>query len=320
MKKDNSTPMRRPIVVTQRDLELLLSLFQYRCLSLPQVERLHFPSAQTTARRLRLLRDAGYITLLRVPGIPDRIATLASVGIDQLAVLFKVPAAELGRSRARFRPKDHFFLRHALAISDFRIALEAAASARPDTFVRGFYADHVVERTDSGGFKRFTRDLAAGVAGPGATVGHTPDGVFALTCGAASALFFLEMDRGTETVSDRERGVAKILRFYLSYLGSGGYRRYESIFQVSEPFAAIRVLLATSSARRLETIRRVGASLGFEPRLALQFIWLTEISAVTEETIFDQVWVPLDPEVNGRFGILPKRDPSGSDTRECVGS
>ncbi len=305
-------------MVTQRDLELLLSLYQNRLLSLPQIERLHFPSAQTAARRLRLLSRAGYVSLFRGPGLPDRIACLAAHGVDQLAALFKVPAAELGRSRARVRPKDHFFLRHALAISDFRIALEAAASARPDTFVRGFYADHVVERTDSGGFKRFTRDLAAGAAGE--PVGHTPDGVFALSCGAASALFFLEIDRGTETVSDREHGVAKILRFYLSYLGSGGYHRYESVFQVSEPFAAIRVLVATSSARRLETIRKVGASLGFEPRRALQFIWLAEISAVTEQTIFDQIWVPLDPAATGRFGIVPRRDPHGSETRECVGS
>lgn len=320
MSKDISTRTRGRIVITRRDLELLLSLFQYRFLSLPQVERLHFPSAQTAARRLRLLARAGLVTVVRMPGITDRIASLTGPGIDQLSAMLKVPAAELGRSRARFRPKDHLFLRHALAVSDFRIALEAAASARPDTFVRGFYADHVVERTDSGGFTRFTRDLAAGVAGPGATVGHTPDGVFALTCGTASALFFLEVDRGTETVSDRERGVAKILRFYLSYIGSGGYRRYENVFQVSDPFAAVRVLVATSSARRLQTIRKVGASLGFEPRLALQFIWLTEIRSVTEHTIFDQIWVPLDPAVKTTFGIIPKRDPSSSDTRECVGS
>lgn len=310
----------RRIVVTARDVEVLLSLFKYRYLTLSQLERLHFVSAQTAARRLRLLAGAGYVSLFRSPAVTDRVVLLARGGLRLVAERLAIPPAGLERSRARFQPKDHLFLRHALAIADFRIALTTACARREDVHFLGFLADHVVERTDRGRISRFTRDCAADITRRGDQVAHTPDGVFALECGGVSALGFLEIDRGTETVSDRERGVAKILRFYLNYLAGGGFSRYQEVFGVTGPFAAVRVLIATTSKRRIESIRSVGASLGFEPRRALQFIWLTEIGSVNEHSVFDQIWVPLDPAVNGRFGILPKRDPSSSDTRERAGS
>ena len=314
-----ASPARR-IVVTARDVEVLLSLFKYRYLTLSQLERLHFASTQTAARRLRLLAGAGYVSLFRSPAVTDRIALLARGGLRVVAERLAIPPAGLERSRARFRPKDHLFLQHALAIADFRIALTRACALRDDVRLLGFLADHVVERSDRGRISRFTRDCAADIARPGGPVAHTPDGVFALECGGASALGFLEVDRGTETVSDRERGVAKILRFYLNYLAGGGYSRYQEVFGVAGPFAAVRVLIATTSKRRIDAIRSAGASLGFEPRRALQFIWLTEIGSVNEQSVFDQIWVPLDPAVKSTFGILPKRDPSGSDTRERAGS
>lgn len=307
-------------VVTTRDTELLVSLYKYRFLSLAQVERLFFPSAQTANRRVRILGTMGLVAVFRPPGFPERIVSLTRKGLETVAGALALPAAALGDSPARTRPKDYYFLRHFLAVSDVRIALTRACIGRSDVRLLGFLADHVAEHTEQGGLKRFTRDLAADISRSGEKVAHTPDGVFALRREDAAALFFLEIDRGSEAVADRERGVAKILRFYLNYLASGGFARYEQVFGIPAPFSAVRVLVATSSARRLETIRQVGASLGFEPRRALQFIWLTEISAVTEETIFDQIWVPLDPAVSGRFGIVPKRDPHVSETRECVGS
>jgi hypothetical protein len=300
-------------MVTPRDVELLLSLFRHRHLSVPQIERLHFPSMQTASRRLRLLRDAGYLSLFHAPGIPDRIAFLTRKGVEVVGEHLDAPVAELGMSRARLQPKDYYFLRHHLAVADFRIALTKACEARPDVRLLGFFADHVVERTDRGGLRRFTRDLAAGAARPGEKVVQTPDGVFALACGDAAALFFLEVDRGTETVSDRERGFARTLGFYLHYIAGGGYSRYQDVFGVKTPFTAVRVLVATSSRRRLDTIRSVGAALGFQPARALRLIWLTEIAAVTEKTIFDQIWVSLDPVDPARYRIAPEHDHTRSD-------
>lgn len=320
MSTPRRTARKRGPAMTARDIELLVSLFKFRFLSLAQVERLFFPSAQTTNRRVRILGAEGLVAAFRPPGYPDRIVSLTRKGLEAVAGILEVPVAAIGGAPARTRPKDYYFLRHFLAVTDFRIALTKACAQRDDVRLVGFLADHVVERTDQGGLRRLTRDLAADISRGGEPVAHTPDGVFALASGDTVALFFLEVDRGSETVSDRERGVAKILRFYLNYLASGGFARYQSVFGVPAPFAAVRVLMATSSERRIKTIRAVGASLGFEPRRALQFIWLTETHSITEQTIFDQIWVPLDPAVKATFGIVPRRDPLSSDTRERVDS
>ena len=133
--------------------------------------------------------------------------------------------------------------------------------------------------------------------------GHTPDGVFALRKGGSAALFFLEVDRGTESLRHPQRGFAKTLRFYLSYLVREGYQRYKDDFGLEKPFRAFRVLIVTTSVKRLENIRKVGAALAVRPAHAKRFLWLAPEGAVAEETIFAPIWVPLDAEDQTRYAI-----------------
>lgn len=301
------------IMLTARDVEVLLSLYKYRYLSVSQVEQLHFVSEQTARRRLRILAAAGYVELFRVPGIGDRVAALARRGIELVAENLELPREALGRGGARSKPKDHYFLRHALAVADFRIALSRACEGAPGVRLLGFVADHVADPGTAGAPKRIARDVAADIRRPTESIGHTPDGVFALARGRETALFFVEIDRGTESVSNERRGFAKTLRFYLSYLARGGYVRHQDLFGISTPFTAVRVLVATSSARRLENIRATGGALGRGPAKALRFIWLAEIAAIDERTIFNRIWVSLSPDDAASYRIGGKRDPSDSD-------
>ena len=298
-------PRRQRTVLTVRDTELLLSLYKYRLLSVAQVERLFFPSTQTARRRIRILAADGYVSTFRAPGVPDRIAHLAPRGLAVVAVSMGASAADLGS--ARTQPKDHYFLRHALAATDFRIAVALACSRHPDVSLRGFLDDRVVEKTERGLLRRYLRDVTADIRAPEVKVGHTPDGVFALAHCDSTALFFVEVDRGTESVANHEHGFAKTLRFYLNYLVGGGYTRYEQEFGVMSPFSTVRVLVLTSSRRRLENIRSVGAGLRFEPARALSFIWLAELGAVTTETVFSTPWVSLDPGYTNTYRILSDR-------------
>jgi hypothetical protein len=299
---------KRGPVVTERDADLFQSLYKYRFLSLAQVERLFFPSTQTANRRIRLLGAADLVAVFRPAGFPDRIVSLTRKGLETVAGKLEVPVEALGTSPARIRPKDYYFLRHFLAVAEFRINLTRACEKRLDITLLGFVADHVVERTDQGGFRRLTRDLACDIPRGGEKVGHTPDGVFALQRGKDAALFFFEADRGTESVSHPERGFAKTLRFYLSFLASGGYQRYRDIFGVPS-FKTVRVLVATSSRARLDHIRAAGAALRFQPAGALGLIWLAETSAVTEETIFSSIWVSLDPTDAKTYRIAGASEP-----------
>lgn len=297
-------PPRR--VLTPRDVDVLVALFKFRYLAASQVRRLHFPSLQTTTRRLRILAETGYVLTFRSPGVPDRVAYLTPKGLAAVADFVGVGVSDLGTTRLRTQPKDHYFLKHALAISDVRIALTLACASDPEVRLLGFFADHVAEVAGRGVVRRFLRDVAADVRTPEVTIGHTPDAVFALGHGEAAALFLTEVDRGTESVANRDRGFAKTLRFYRDYLRSGGFARYHDTFGVAS-FKTVRVLVLTSSRRRIETIRAVGASLGFEPSNLMRFVWLAETRDVDATTIFSLPWVSLDPTDAATYRIVRDR-------------
>lgn len=297
-----STAPRR-VVLTERDVELLLSMYRYRYLSMSQVERLHFPSAQTATRRVRLLEKAGYLATFRVPGVPERVVRLADQGAEAVGEALEVGVDELGWKGVSDAPKDYYFLRHFLAAGDFRISLARAAEREPGVDLLGFLPEHVGVRTRKGGLQKYIRDVVADIERPRGSVTHTPDGVFALQKNGSAALFFLEVDRGTENLKHRERGFAKTLRFYLSYLVGEGYQRYQDDFRLEKPFRAFRVLIVTTSVKRLENIRKVGTALPVRPAHAKRFLWLAPEVAVAEETIFSPIWVSLDAEDRSRYAI-----------------
>ena len=108
----NGTSTR--VVLTDRDLEVLGSVAEHRYLTVPQLERLHFTSAQTARRRLRLLAQAEVLKLIEVAGLPDRVAALTSAGAEMLANKSGTAADAGGR------PQNALFIQHHLAGVEFR--------------------------------------------------------------------------------------------------------------------------------------------------------------------------------------------------------
>ena len=60
---------------------------------------------------------------------------------------------------------------------------------------------------------------------------HTPDAVFSLEKDGSPALFFLEIDRGGEIVSDPDKGFLKCIVFYLHYWKEKKWIRYNEDFK-----------------------------------------------------------------------------------------
>jgi len=298
--------VRTPAVtLTDRDADLLVSLFKHRYLSTSQLQRLHFPSLQTATRRLRLLAGAGYVSTFRSPAISDRIATLTRDGAEAVAERLRVTLPELGWDARRQHPKDYLFLEHFLAATDFRITLTlAAARQAPDLEMLGFLPEHLVEQTPKGAVRKYIRDVIADVQDSRQKISHAPDGVFALARSGSPALFFLEIDRGTETLSNPERGVLKTIRFYLNYLLGTGFQRYREDFGASEPFKGFRVLMVISSGHRLDNIRSLCGRLAFDPPRAKRFVWLTTQDAVLDSSILTRRWVSLDPADDRSYQIV----------------
>lgn len=285
-------------LITERDNEMLLSVYQYRYLTTSQIMRLHFPSHRTAQRRLSALVKNRLLSYFIVPNIADRIYMLTTRGAGCVASVVAVPVDELLWSRGTKQPKDYYFMRHFAAISDFRITVTRAAEASSITLL-GFIPEHYGAKHASGRVTKYIKDVAFSVADPKEKITHTPDAVFALEKNGKPALFFLEIDRGTETIANPDKGLGKMIRFYEGYAGEDKYRGYSQDFGCA-PFQNFRLLIITTSWKRIENIR---FALGKEGYPLHRFFWLTAHNEITEETVLNHVWAPLSASDSKRYGI-----------------
>ncbi len=287
-------------VITERDLAVVLDVYKYRYVTAAQIQRLHFPSLQTTYRRLRALVELGYFKTFAVPNIPERLYHLSQSGAELVAAQLNVEVADLKWSQTSHAPKDYYFLRHFLKAGDFRIALKLACR-ESDIRLLGFIPEYYGEKTRGGSPVKYIKDFVCDIADASVKMNHTPDGVFALMKNQVPALFFLEIDRGTEVISNADKGVLKSVRFYLNYLASGGYSRYQEDFQCS-PFKGFRTLIVTTSMTRIDNIRREISRLSFADK-AKKLIWLTIDTEVSETSLFQPIWQSADLTDGARYRI-----------------
>ncbi len=275
--------------ITERDHEIILSVYRYRYLTTSQIARLHFPSARTAQRRLSVLTGHKLLAHFSVPNIGERLYMLTTRGANLVADMLDVSPDDLLWSAGTKPPKDYYFIKHFVAISDFRITLTHAV-AQSDISLLGFIPEHYGAKHLSGRVTKYIKDVAFSITDPKEKITHTPDAVFALEKNQKQALFFLEIDRGTETISNPAKGIGKMIRFYEGYAQEEKYKGYAEDFHC-EPFSNFRLLFITTSARRVENIRN---ALGRTPPPLYRFFWLTTYDQVNEETIFDRIWSPLD--------------------------
>jgi hypothetical protein len=291
------------VILGQRDVDLLISICELRYLSSSQVQRLHFPSLQTANRRLRLLERERYVRRFGGVGVDEDIVMLTEKGAAVVAERLDVPLEQLPWKRKRSTPKNPYFLAHFLAITDFRLDLVEAADNTPDLVLLGFIPEYRANLTSRGGMEKYIRDSIPLRHGIG-RISHTPDGVFAMEKHKRKVLMFLELDKGTETLADPAHGFLKTITFYLNLVIGNRYQRYQKDFKIEEPFRAFRVLVATSSTKRLENIRRLGGDINFVPAHAKRFIWLAEIDKINASNIVSPIWVSLDPNDAQRYAIV----------------
>jgi hypothetical protein len=165
----------------------------------------------------------------------------------------------------------------------------------------GYIPEYFGTRTAQGGLKKYIKDVVCDIQTPTYEISHTPDAVFALAKNGKPALFFLEIDRGTEVVSDAEKGVLKSFRFYVNCLLAEQYHRYEKDFRTG-PFKGFRALIVTTSSERLANMQSACSKLDVQAK-AKQFIWLTTEENVRNELIFGKIWRSADRDDNTTYSI-----------------
>ena len=278
-------------LVTSRDTAILLDLYHYRYLSFSQLARLHFPSHSSAYQRLRILKREGLVKTFHAPAIAERIFYLDTEGAKLVAAELDTAVDDLSWYRYTKTPKDYYYLRHFLAINDFRILITQVCESdvqKSDSHpisLLGFIPEYIGEKTKEGHVKKYLRDTVKDYS-------HTPDAVFALEKGGNTALFFLEIDRGLETVSDPEKGFLKCVIFYLHYFVARKYERYETDF--GAPFKSVRTLVVTPSQKRLAHMRQAVTNLVFSPVQAKRLLWGTIQEQANKEFLFESIWQSMD--------------------------
>ena len=204
----------------------------------------------------------------------------------------RIPKILLQWYRYSKTPKDYYFLKHFLSINDFRILLTQACTQSPMRLL-GFIPEYVGEKTTQGNVKKHIRDNVCDIANKDVQYSHTPDAVFALEKEGNAALFFAEIDRGTEIVSDPEKGFLKCIKFYLNYWVDGKYQRYQEEFG-GKTFKTFRTLIVTTSKTRLEHMREAVTRMPFSQTQAKRFMWGTTEEQATKHALFEPIWCSLD--------------------------
>jgi len=115
---------------------------------------------------------------------------------------------------------------------------------------------------------------------PGRKLRFIPDAVFVLGRESRRALFFLEIDRGTEKLSSlRYPAFERKLRAYRGCFHSGGFRRW------GRDFRGFRVLVVAPSHRRAANLLRLGRQAGLQ-----KMLWVGVREQVAARGPLGRVW------------------------------
>ena len=288
---------RPGLALTDRDIAIVLAVHDYRVLTSEQITQLFFGHAKDGLRiaQRRLQRLYHHRYLLRRPQ-PIRVGHGAQA---MLYLLDKPGAALLSEYVPDFEqdwnPKDNKikwnYLLHAVACNDVRVAVKRAANAA------GW---HVADWRDDRTMKRSHKDEQVSIqlaSGKRAGRALIPDAYFVLVSTTQAFRFFLEVDRGTETVvseSDRSNtDFASKIKRYLSFYASGRYQaRYGS--------RDMRVLTVTTSERRLANLRAATEEVGGKGRF-----WFTTLDQCNEGILDRPIW-----QIAGMKGLYALRQTS----------
>lgn len=277
-------------IVLAKDLVLLQTLADFRLATVPLLAARLDISEQMIRRRCRRMSRCGFLTTCprnsgHGRGRPEWVYSVTPAAVQQLSAAKllppDVPAGQV-TGAGLLRTAEHQILLNWLAVhskgiekqgSEFEVKFISSTSPLHSSGMGGAVLCDQVELPDD------------------SSVSFTPDATLCITHTGLrkSLLFFLEIDMGTETVADPKRvsdaDVRRKVIVYRTYLGRGGYRRYENENLFNVRFNGFRLLLVAATAQRCETLCRLVRAMA-----PSDFIWIVGYSAVEREGLGEPVW------------------------------
>jgi DNA-binding MarR family transcriptional regulator len=273
----------------EKDCKTLAYIAEYRMLTVSQIAAMFGKKKQVARRRLRILEEKGLIEVVgyefgRGRGRPEKSIGLTKHGIDLLKykgllkqdILYEKVLADC-----------LFCVDHQLLLNWFRIHLNQIEKVLSRVSAK-FFAYNSPFLPKGSKDCMFITDYSP-VPGSGIQgVKFTPDGVFGIKDSVAdkTCLYFLEVDRGTETMASPKRDMSDVRQKivnYQWYFQSGGYKRYEEAFKGK--LYGFRLLFLTSTYGRLVALCKLTQEMF--PR---EFVWLTECNRIFPDGVSAEIW------------------------------
>ena len=270
------------IELTERDRGILRDLWLYRYLDSSQIRRLHFSNAQTARRRLRKLLGLQVVSRFK-PSDLDR------TGFREWTYRLSARGARIVANEHRLKleqvrppirsPNGTRYMAHHRGVTDFRIWLREGCATSQGQFSYEFLPSYDEIRVRGRRRRRISMDL------PGRRV-LIPDGVFLLSrAQGCSALFALELDRGTEPMSGSHPNAVsrKLARYRVAF-----DRRSESTYDrfFSLPFSGFRILCVVPGEPRRQAFLKAADRSDIAP-----LVWTTVSSSTSSAGDLDAaVW------------------------------
>jgi hypothetical protein len=280
--------------LTERDIQVVLAVHEYRVLRRDQIQRLHFPSRNTANERLKRLYQHRFLERRWLPveygqGAGQAIYLLDQRGADLAADRQGVDRGALGWSQARNQVRL-LFLQHQLMVNDARIAFALAAQRAGYRIERWLGQEALAAHPD--------RVPIVTANGSERRLALIPDGYFVLNLGNRRSHFFLEVDRGTLP----NRRWRQRMQGYLAYVASGAYSaRYRT--------HSLRVLVITTGARRAENLKRATEGVG-----GGRLFWFTTLDQAQPEAVLGApIW-----QVAGQTSVSALIQETTANLRQAV--
>lgn len=275
------TDKQRGFRLTDRDISIIRTIYEYRVLTRFHIEALLFPPGATSRciLRLGLLHQHGYLDRQEQASKPSEGRKPYLYLLTEKAAHKLAEVLDCERGDIAWRPADNqlkqLFLDHLLQTQDVHVAV--AVSAREHGF-------ELLRWTDEPQLRReHAYDLVTvrGAKGGTQQVPLVPDSYFDLRAGRRGH-FFVEIDRGTVTIDAMDftqRDWEKKIRAYQEYQASG-------LFEARYKAPAFRVLTVTPGERRLVRLQQITERANGRSRY-----WFTTFERIKDaDVLTDPIW------------------------------
>jgi hypothetical protein len=265
-KRDQRMKNPPTLKLTNRDLEVMKALYEYRVLSTHQVQELFFSSIVKARARLQLLYHHGFVDRKFSGVYFDKMNSPISYVLDRRGAetLYDTGILTKGWS-VKSKQVGTFFLQHTLEINSVRIAITKACQQFGFELVEWRSETELKDGFDHVKVPQIEHPIA--VLPDSYLVIKTPAGV--------TTHFFLEVDRSTETTEKFRR---KLLAYQVYLSSPLAKKRFGT--------TKFRVLTTTKSTARLENLKRVAEKIEGKNRF-----WFTVLNQVTENSVLNiPIW------------------------------